>query len=71
LGPDNFKEIQHPFSVQVPDLGGVNSSTAKKNIWKCGVPLKIRVFLWQVFLLETRKGVRNVCFVKQVRILTT
>jgi hypothetical protein len=28
--------------------GGVNSSTAKR-IWKYRVPLKIRVFLWQVF----------------------
>jgi hypothetical protein len=28
--------------------GGVGSSTAKR-IWKCKVPLKIKVFLWQVF----------------------
>jgi hypothetical protein len=28
--------------------GGINSSTTKR-IWKCRVPLKIRVFLWQVF----------------------
>jgi hypothetical protein len=28
--------------------GGVNSRMAKK-IWKSKIPLKIRVFLWQVF----------------------
>jgi hypothetical protein len=28
--------------------GGVSSGLAKR-IWKCKLPLKIRIFLWQVF----------------------
>jgi hypothetical protein len=61
--------------------GGMDSRLAVR-IWKCKIPLKIRIFLWQAFQnriqtaqqlksMNWRGGVRDVCCVANQRMLTT